>query len=377
MKEGKRAVVVGHTCIDITPVFPQEKVEDASKILKPGRLISMNGVTISTGGAVPNTGLALKKMGVDVALMGKIGSDDFGKLLLDLLDKHQVAESMIVDEDADTSYTVVLAIPGVDRIFLHDSGANDTFTFDDLEFSKIENATLLHFGYPPIMREMYQNDGEQLIKIMKKIKGMNVATSLDMAAMDPNAEVARKDWEKILEGTLPFVDFFVPSFEELCFIMDRDNYERLVERAAGKDINEIITLADVEPLAKRILDMGAKVAMIKCGAAGIYYQTAKKEEIEELCQALNLPLDGWAGKKGFEASYIPERIASGTGAGDTCIAAFIASVLEENTVEQSVRLAGAEGACCVETYDALSGIRSLSELEAKIQNGWKKNKDIV
>ena len=376
MKEGKKAVVAGHVCIDITPVFPLEKVKEASEILKPGRLISMNGVNIHTGGAVANTGLALKKLGVDVGLMGKIGNDDFGNLILNLLDKYQVADSMIVDENADTSYSVVLAIPGVDRIFLHDAGANDTFTFDDLEFSKIENATLLHFGYPPIMKEMYQNDGEQLVKIMKKIKDMHVATSLDMAAMDPKSEVAKKDWRKILEGTLPFIDFFVPSIEELCFMLDREHYERLVERAAGKDITETLTIADIEPLAKQLIEMGTKVAMIKCGAAGIYYQTAGVEQMKELCQELNLSLEGWADKKGFEASYIPERIASGTGAGDTCIAAFLASVLEENTMEKSVQMAVAQGACCVESYDALGGIKSLSELEEKIQRGWKKNKNL-
>ena len=41
-----------------------------------------------------------------------------------------------------------------------------------------------------------------------------------------------------------------------------------------------------------------------------------------------------------------------------------------------VRLAAAEGASCVEAYDALSGIRPLEELDEKIKNGWKKREGV-
>jgi hypothetical protein len=37
-----------------------------------------------------------------------------------------------------------------------------------------------------------------------------------------------------------------------------------------------------------------------------------------------------------------------------------------------VQLAAAEGASCVEAYDALSGLRSFEELEARIDAGWAK-----
>ena len=35
-----------------------------------------------------------------------------------------------------------------------------------------------------------------------------------------------------------------------------------------------------------------------------------------------------------------------------------------------VALACAEGACCVTTYDALSGLKPLDELEERIRKGW-------
>ena len=54
---------------------------------------------------------------------------------------------MILADQEKTSYSVVLAIPGIDRIFLHDPGANVNFSGSDLDFEAIKEADLFHFGY--------------------------------------------------------------------------------------------------------------------------------------------------------------------------------------------------------------------------------------
>ena len=45
--------------------------------------------------------------------------------------------------------------------------------------------------------------------------------------------------------------------------------------------------------------------------------------------------------------------------------------LAANTPSQCATLAADEGACAVTTYDALSGLKSLDELEARIDAGWE------
>ena len=72
---GKKIIAAGHICLDITPVFTSEKVENISDILVPGKLIQMGQADVHTGGAVANTGLAMKILGADVTLMGKVGAD--------------------------------------------------------------------------------------------------------------------------------------------------------------------------------------------------------------------------------------------------------------------------------------------------------------
>ena len=157
----KKIVVAGHISVDITPVFQGSKKKSVSQVLCPGKLIRTGEAVVYTGGVVSNTGLALHKMGANVRLAGKIGKDALGEMMLAMMKQHGTEKDLIIDENADTSYTVVIAPPGIDRIFLHGPGANDTFVADDLSDDLIDGAALVHFGYPPLMRKMYENGGTE------------------------------------------------------------------------------------------------------------------------------------------------------------------------------------------------------------------------
>ena len=345
---GKKAIAAGHICLDITPIFPVEKGGTPAELLVPGKLLRMNGADVHTGGSVANTGLAMAFLGANVRLMGKVGDDDFGRMILDILRRHGGGiEGMKVDPDAVTSYSVVLALPGQDRLFLHAPGANDTFTVADVDFDGIRDADLFHFGYPPLMRRMYENDGTELVELFRRVKELGLATSLDMAAIDPDSEAAKVDWRKLLCQLLPYVDFFLPSIEELCVMLDRPLNEK------------------PEALAQELLQMGTKVVVIKCGEKGLYYQTGEAK-IPALCEK------DWSHRQGFQPAFPPEKVCSATGAGDTCIAAFLTAMLDGRSLEDCIKLAAATGASCVEAYDALSGLKSFAELEEKIARGWGK-----
>lgn len=378
MKTRGKVIVAGHICVDITPVFPGNyRIENAGQILQPGRLLHMNGVDVHTGGAVANTGLAMKILGNDVSLVGKIGEDAFGKIALDMLGKYQAEKDMIVSAQSSTSYSVVLAIPGIDRIFLHDPGANDTFRAEDLNWQMIAQAELFHFGYPPLMKNMYQDDGRELVTVLQKVKALGTAVSLDMAAVDPVSEAGKVRWKEILKAVLPYVDFFVPSAEELCAMLDGELYQEWSRKAAGRDVTEILRMEELHRLGTEVLEFGAKVVLIKCGSAGMYFRTAQAEQLKELCTSLNLKPEEWASKEGFEKSFEPEAVLSGTGAGDASIAAFLTSVMRGESLEEAVQMAAAIGACCVAAYDALSGLKPLEQLKEKIRKGWKKNGEAI
>ena len=366
----KKVISAGHICLDITPVFPAGKQYDGrlSSLLVPGKLVQTEAADVHTGGSVANTGLALKLLGCDVTLMGKVGDDAFGMMIRHILARYG-AGGLLVDPASSTSYSVVLAIPGLDRIFLHSPGANDTFQGSDIPEEALEEAALFHFGYPPLMKHTWENGGAELAAMFRHIKGKGIATSLDLAAVDPDSPAGRADWEEILAGVLPFVDFFVPSFEELCWMLDRERYDRLA--AAGGDMTEGLDMeAEALPLAERLLSMGCRMVMIKCGIGGLLLRTADRETVAGTGSRLGLDPDVWCGKTVLQPCFKADIVRSATGAGDTSIAAFLAAVLEGREPEDCAALAAAEGACCVTAYDALSGLKPLDELEERIRKGW-------
>jgi len=285
---------------------------------------------------------------------------------------------MVVSPTSHTSYSVVLALPGHDRIFLHYPGANDTFAFEDLDLAAVQQAALFHFGYPPLMRLMYQEGGHELTRLFAAVAAAGVATSLDLAAVDPLSPAGQVDWALILRNTLPHVDIFAPSAEELLFMLDRASYERLSRLANGRDLTTVLSVArDIGPLAEEALHLGARIVLIKCGEPGVYFQTASPATLSSLEGKLGFALAGWGNRAGFERSYVPERVLSATGSGDVTIAAFLTALLNEYPLEICLHLAAAAGASCVEAYDSLSGLTPIPQLLARISAGWAKTAPIL
>lgn len=157
-------------------------------------------------------------------------------------------------------------------------------------------------------------------------------------------------------------------------MLDKERFQEWQRRAVGKDITDVLDIEnDIKPLAKQCMDYGAKVLLIKCGAPGMYYRTADRQTLRGIGARVGLNPDEWADYEGFEQSYVPEKVLSGTGAGDTSIAAFLTAMLEGYPITKALQLSTATGASCVAAYDALSGLKPFLELEKKIAAGWKKN----
>lgn len=219
------------------------------------------------------------------------------------------------------------------------------------------------------MRRLYENGGDGLIRMFRKVKELGVLTSLDMAAIDPHSDAAKADWRAILKKLMPYVDFFVPSVEELCFMLDRERHASWLARAGGEDVTGFLDVErDVKPLAEQLVAWGGKAVFIKCGRPGLYLYTAPEERMAQLGERFR----DWADKRIFELSYAEDCFKAATGAGDTSIAAFLKAMLEGYAPERCLQLATAAGACCVTAYDALSGLLPFAEMEQRIDAGWAK-----
>ena len=99
----KKIYCAGHICLDITPSFPEQKSDRIEEVLKPGKLLNVDKVNVTVGGPVNNTGLAMKVLGNDVALAGKIGDDAFGDMLANILRGYDAADGLIRKSGESTS----------------------------------------------------------------------------------------------------------------------------------------------------------------------------------------------------------------------------------------------------------------------------------
>jgi len=356
----QKIIVAGHICLDIIPELGT--VVNLGSLFLPGTLTEIGPAALATGGAVANTGLALHKLGLPVSLMAKTGNDDFGQTVLNLLERQGVpTEGMIVCPGEHTSYTVVISPPGTDRMFLHCPGANHTLCADDLDYARLNGAALFHFGYPTLMRRFYQNSGAEMKTVFERVRQHGVLTSLDMTCVDPSAEAGRVDWLRWLANVLPSVDLFLPSIDEILFMVNRPKYDELTLKHGGELINGI-DAALVEQTAQILMDLGAPVVMIKLGDQGIYLRTAAVVPGKDR---------SWSRISQFFPCFRTEVVGT-TGAGDCTIAGFLAGFVQGGTPQEAADSATGTGAFSTEAAGATTAVPHWNAVQERIAKGWKR-----
>lgn len=366
----KSCIVAGHLCLDIIPTLIG--VGDFASTFLPGRLLEAGPAVMATGGTVSNTGLALHKLGVDTRLMGKIGQDMFGQAILNLMqaiDPRLVEQMQIVPGEA-SSYTIILNPPNTDRIFFHCPGANDTFSAGDIDDTALAAADLFHFGYPQLMQRMYEHDGAELAKVFQQAKATGITTSLDSAMPDPNAPSGQANWPAIFRATLPYVDIFTPSIEEILLMLRAPTWRHLSEQ--GGDVISRITPELLAGVAGELLEMGVKIVLLKIGYRGLYLRTAGETRLADLGRARPAGLAAWASRELWAPSF-QTKVVGTTGAGDSAVAGFLATLLRNLSPVEAITMANAVGGCNVEASDAVSGVRSWAETVARVEGGWPRN----
>ncbi len=355
-------VVAGHLCLELIPRFLNPTGLKISEILRPGSLVNTAEMTIGTGGAVSNTGFALKIFGCHVVFIAKVGNDAIGAMTLDILRKYGSSDGVVITDGVDSSYTVSIAPAGIDRIFLHCPGANDEFTHLDIDFGLVNRARLFHFGYPTLMKRLFQNDGEEVVLLFEKAKQTGVTTSLDISLPDPNSDAGKTDWNSIYRQLLPAVDIFMPSIEEAYYTLFPEMY--LVRQAEfdGKEIIDRFTPDEYAEIAERFLHMGCAMVALKSGHNGWYFRSAAAARLQNMGKAIPSNTAQWADAEAWCPAFAVTSVASAAGAGDNSIAAFLTAILRDYPLGECLKLANCAGYLNLRSLDTLGGLPSWDDL---------------
>jgi len=275
------------------------------------RLSFVEEMGIGLGGCAANTGLALVKLGVDTAVMGKVGDDGFGRLVRQAIaDGGADATAVVVDSDARTSATMVMINSAGERAFLHHYGANAKVTVQDVDMSLAEGAKIFHCGGALLMPGF---DGEPMAQVLEAAAAQGATTSLD-TAWDP-----RGLWMDTLAPCLEHTHLFLPSLAEA---------QELTGRKAPAEV------------AEALLDLGIEVVALKMGPEGSYVAR---------------------GDQAFQVPAYEVQVIDGTGAGDAYVAGFLRAHLEGWDLERAAKFANAVGALCTTGLGTTAGVRAYQE----------------
>lgn len=101
------------------------------------------------GGAPANVLVSLSKLGKNTALLGMVGTDQFGLFLKNVLNENNVnTQGLKFSETVNTTLAFVHLKEDGDRIFsfYRNPGADMMLTIEDINFKMIKNSKIFHFG---------------------------------------------------------------------------------------------------------------------------------------------------------------------------------------------------------------------------------------
>lgn len=348
-------MVAGYTCADLTPDFGKSKKVSISEVFKPGRLTEIDGISFMPGGVVPNTGQALKRFNKKVFLNGLVGNDFIGTVLTKWLDRYGLSEGIQITDKEGTALGIVMALPGIDRIFLESAGCNKIFDASHIDYKAVSRSRIFHFGYPPLLREFYQNGGSKLAEMFAVVLKAGTVTSLDFSLPDPDSESGRVDWQRILRRVSPFVDIFAPSLEEALQMMMPEQLD-IIDRIPENVIIDI---------GREIISYGVEIVLLKAAHRGAYLFTGDISSANERLGGI-LDKGQWNYRELWCEAYPadPAKVINANGAGDTAIAAFLSAILEGLDPVKSLQyaaMAGRNKLYCNNILEDLEGWEVMTE----------------
>ncbi|XP_043716961.1 probable fructokinase-7 [Telopea speciosissima] len=241
-RNGSLVVCFGELLIDFVPTVGGVSLAEAPAFKK------------APGGAPANVAVGISRLGGLSAFIGKVGEDEFGYMLADILKQNNVDNSgMRFDPSARTALAFVTLRADGERefMFFRHPSADMLFRESELDVDLIKKASIFHYGSISLIEEPSKSTHITAMNIAKKSGSILSYDPNLRLPLWPSAEAARQGITSVWDQS----DIIKISEEEISFL------------TGGDDPN------DDNVVLKKLFHPNLKLLLVTEGAEGCRYYT--------------------------------------------------------------------------------------------------------
>jgi len=213
------------------------------------------------GGSAANVACMLAENGCPVRLFSRVGNDSEGDYVLQCVQESGLDTDTISRCDSEpTGITISLTYPH-ERMYITHPGTVASTTLDELQPGYLSQGDHLHLASYFLQTGLRPAVGQ----LLARAKAAGMSTSLDLGG-DPADEWDIRD----LEPYLKYLDWFIPSDDEIRAVTGMDDTEQAISRFPAEAIGLVVKA-------------GSRGAMTRYGGTTEHHPAIMAEAIDTTC----------------------------------------------------------------------------------------------